>query len=90
MSKVPRYIAIKYMCVILCMSTLSRQKIKGNNDLNVMYVDTVKTKRKYTKLDYICLFIYYVNTFDTMFTEYTRFNGTYVDTVDMIKLQCKS
>ena len=23
-----------------------------------MYVDTVETKRKYTKLDYICLFIY--------------------------------
>ena len=55
MSKVPRYIAIKYMCEILCMSTLSRQKIKGNNDLNAMYVDTVETKRKYTKLDYICL-----------------------------------
>ena len=44
MSKVPRYIAIKYMCEILCMSTLSRQKIKGNNDLNVMNVDTVETK----------------------------------------------
>ena len=55
-----------------------------------MYVDTVETKRKYTKLDYICLFIYYVNTVDTMFTEYTRFNGTYVDTVNMIELQCKS
>ena len=36
------------------------------------------------------LFIYYVDTVDTTFTEYTRFNGTYVDTVDMIKLQCKS
>ena len=71
------------------MSTLSRQKIKGNNDLNAMYVDTVKTKRKYTKLDYICLFIYYVDTVDT-FTEYTRFNGTYVNTVDTIELQCKS
>ena len=57
MSKVPRYIAIKYMCEILCMSTLSRQKIKGKYDLNAMYVDTVETKRKYTKLDYICLFI---------------------------------
>ena len=55
-----------------------------------MYVDTVKMKRKYTKLDYICLFIYYVNTVDTMSTEYTRFNGTYVDTVDMIELQFKS
>ena len=59
MSKVLRYIAIKYMCEILCMLTLSRQKIKGNNDLNAMYVNTVDTKRKYTKLDYIyvCLFI---------------------------------
>ena len=55
MSKVSRYIAIKYMCEILCMSTLLRQKIKGNTDLNAMYVDTVDTKRKYTKLDYICL-----------------------------------
>ena len=55
-----------------------------------MYVNTVETKRKYTKLDYICLFIYYVNTVNTTFTEYTRFNGTYVDTVDMIELQCKS
>ena len=78
------------MCEILCMSTLSRQKMKGNNDLNVMYVDTVETNRKYTKLDYICLFIYYVDTVDTTFTEYTRFNGTYVDTVNTIKLQCKS
>ena len=90
MLKVPRYIAIKYMCEILCMSILSRQKIKGNNDLNAMYVDTVETKRKYTKLDYICLFIYYVNTVDTMFTEYTTFNGTYVNRVDTIELQCKS
>ena len=72
------------------MSTLSRQKIKGNNDLDVMYVDTVETKRKYTQLDYICLFIYYVDTVDTTFTEYTKFNGTYVDTVNMIELQCKS
>ena len=64
--------------------------IKGNNDLNAMYVDTVETKRKYTKLDYICLFIYYVKTLDTMFTESTRFNGTHGDTVDTIKLQCKS
>ena len=55
-----------------------------------MYVNTVKTKRKYTKLDYICLFIYYVNTVNTMSTEYTRINGTYVDTVDTIELQCKS
>ena len=60
-----------------------------------MYVDTVKTKRKYTKLDYIYvylfiyLFIYYVDTVDTTFTEYTTFNGTYVDTVDTIELQCK-
>ena len=90
MSEVLRYIAIKYMCEILCMSTLSRQKIKGNNDLNAMYVDTVETKRKYTKLDYICLFIYYVNIVDTTFTEYTRFNGTYVVTVDKIELECKS
>ena len=90
MSKVPRYIVIKYMCEILCMSTLSRQKIKGNNDLNVMYVDTVETKRKYTKLDYICLFIYYVDTVNITFTEYTIFNGTYVNTVDTIKCQCKS
>ena len=89
MSKVPRYIAIKYMCEILCMSTLSRQKIKANNDLNAMYVDTVNMQRKYTKLDYICLFIYYVDTVDTTFTEYTRSNRTYVDRVDMIKLQCK-
>ena len=89
MSKVPRYIAIKYMCEILCMSTLLRQNIKGN-DLNAMYVDTVETKRKYTKLDYICLFIYYVDTVDTTFMDYTRFNGTYVDTVDTIELQCKS
>ena len=78
------------MCEILCISTLSRQKIKGNNDLNAMHVDTFETKRKYTKLDYICLFIYYVNTVNTMFTEYTRFNGTYVDTVDTIELKCKS
>ena len=90
MSKVPRYIASKYMCEILCMSKLLRQMIKGNNDLNAMYVNTVEMKRKYTKLDYICLFIYYVNTVDTMFTEYTTFNGTYVDTVDTIELQCKS
>ena len=90
MLKVARYIAIKYMCEILCMSTLLRQKIKGDNDLNAMYVDTVKMKRKYTKLDYICLFIYYVNTVDTTFTEYTRFNETYVNTVDTIELQCKS
>ena len=55
-----------------------------------MYVDTVEMKRKYTKLDYIYLFIYYVDTVDTIFTEYTRFNGTYVDTVDTIELQCKS
>ena len=26
------------------MLTLSRQKIKGNNDLNAMYVDTVERK----------------------------------------------
>ena len=75
------------MCEILCMSTLSRQKIKANNDLNAMYVDM---QRKYTKLDYIYLFIYYVDTVDITFTEYTRFNGTYVNTVDMTKLQCKS
>ena len=55
-----------------------------------MYVNTVKTKRKYTKLDYICLFIYYVDTVDTTFTEYTRFNGIYVDTVNAIELQYKS
>ena len=78
------------MCEILCMSTLSRQQIKGNNDLNAMYVDTVEMKRKYTKLDYTCLFIYNVDTVDTTFTEYTIFNGTYVDTVDTIELQCKS
>ena len=90
MSKVPRYIAIKYMCEILNMSTLSRQKIKANNDLNAMYVNTVDMQRKYSKLDYICLFIYYVDTVNTMFTEYTRFNGTYVDTVNMIELECKS
>ena len=65
MSKLLRYIAIKYMCEILCMSTLLRQKIKGINNLNAMYVDTVNTKRRYTKLDYICLFIYHVNTVDT-------------------------
>ena len=70
------------------MLTLSRQKIKGNNDLNAMYVDTVEMKRKYTNRLY--MFIYYVDTVDTTFTEYTRFNGTYVDTVDMIELQCKS
>ena len=57
MLKVPRYIAIKYMCEILCMLTLSRQKIKGNNDLNAMYVDTVETKRKYTKLDYMFIYL---------------------------------
>ena len=91
MSKVPRYMAIKYMCEILCMSTLSRQEIKSNNDFNAMYVNTVDMQeKKYAKLDYICLFIYYVNTVDAMFTEYTRFNGTYVDTVNTIKLQCKS
>ena len=53
------------MSEILCMLTLLRQQIKRNNDLNAMYVDTVDTKRKYTKLDYICLFIYHVDTFDT-------------------------
>ena len=79
------------ICVKYCMSTLSRQEIKANNDLNAMYVDTVDTQEeKYAKLDYICLFIYYVDTVYTMSTEYTRFNGTYVDTVDMIELQCKS
>ena len=55
-----------------------------------MYVNTVEMKRKYTKLNYICLFIYYVDTVDRTFTEYTRFNGTYVDTVNTIELQCKS
>ena len=55
-------IAIKYMCEILCMSTLLRQKIKGNNDLNAMYVDTVKTKRKYTKLDYIHVYLFIMST----------------------------
>ena len=55
-----------------------------------MYVDTVETKKKTTKLHYICLFIYNVDTVDTTFTEYTRFNWTYVDTVNTIKLQCKS
>ena len=54
------------------------------------YVDIVDTQRKYTKLDYIYLYIYYVDTVHTTFTEYTRFNGTYVDTVNMIELQCKS
>ena len=90
MSKVLRYIAIKYMCEILCMLTLLRQKIKGNNDLNAMYVDAVDTQRKYTKLDYICLFIYHVDTVNTTFTEYTTFNGTSVNKVNTIKLQCKS
>ena len=55
-----------------------------------MYIDTVDMQRKYTKLDYICLFIYYVNTVNTTFTEYTRFHGTYVDTVNTIELECKS
>ena len=50
------------MCEILCMSTLSRQKIKGNNDLNAMYVDTVETKRKYTKLDYIYVYLFIMST----------------------------
>ena len=36
------------------------------------------------------VFIYDVDTVDTTFREYSRFNGTYVDTVDTIKLQCKS
>ena len=72
------------MCEILCMSTLSRQENKANNDFNANMQE-----KKYTKLDYICLFIYYVNTVDTTFTEYPRFNGTYVDTVNMIQLQCK-
>ena len=72
-------------CVKYCVCRHCQDKrSKGNNDLNAMYVDTVETKRKYTKLDYICLFIYYVDTVDTTFTEYTTFNGTYVDTVDMI------
>ena len=47
-------------------------------------------RKENTQIDYICLFIYYVDTVDTTFTEYTRFNGTYVDTVDTIELQCKS
>ena len=38
----------------------------------------------------MCLFIYNVDTVDTTFREYGRFNGTYVDTVDTIELQCKS
>ena len=50
----------------------------------------LKQKENKQKLHYICLFIYYVNTVDTTFTEYTRFNGTYVDTVNTIELQCKS
>ena len=29
-------------CVKYCMSTLLRQEIKANNDLNAMYVDTVE------------------------------------------------
>ena len=78
------------MCEILYMSTLSRQKIKANNDLNAIYVNTVNMQRKYSKLDYIRLFIYYVDTVDTKFTEYTRFNGTYVNTVYMIELEYKS
>ena len=74
------------MCEILCMSTLSRQEIKANYDLNAMYGNTVDMQeKKYAKLDYICLFIYCVGTVDSAFTEYTRFN-----TVDMIELQCKS
>ena len=36
------------------------------------------------------VFIYNVDTVDTTFREYSRFNGTYVDTVDTIELQCKS
>ena len=39
-------------------------------------------QKENTQIDYICLFIYYVDTVDTTFTEYTRFNGTYVDTVN--------
>ena len=46
------------MCEILCMSTLSRQKIKGSNDLNAMYVDTVDTKRN-TQIR-LYMFIYYL------------------------------
>ena len=41
------------MCEILCMSTLSRQEIKSNNDFNAMYVNTVDMQeKKYAKLDY--------------------------------------
>ena len=58
-----------------CMSTLSIHKENT--------VDKIR-------LQYMCLFIYNVDTVDTMFREYSRFNGTYVDTVDTIKLQCKS
>ena len=46
-------------------------------------------QKENTQIDYICLLIYYVDTVDT-FTEYTRFNGTYVNTVDTTELQCKS
>ena len=67
-------------CVTYCMLTLLRQGIKANNDLNAMYVDTLKICK--IRL-YICLFIYYIDTVNTTFTEYTRFDGTYVDTVDM-------
>ena len=58
MSMVSRYIAIKYMCEILCMLTLSRREIKANNEFNAIYINTVDIQeKKYAILDYTCLFI---------------------------------
>ena len=39
------------MCEILFMLTLLRQKIKGNNDLNAMYVDRLGALRAGNYLD---------------------------------------
>ena len=36
------------------------------------------------------MFIYYIDTVNTRFTEYNTFKGNYVDTVYTVELQCKS
>ena len=45
------------------MSTMLRQEIKANNDLNAMYVDTVDTQeKKYAKLDYMFIYLFIIST----------------------------
>ena len=79
-------------CVKYCVCRHCRDKRSQVICLECNVCRYCRNEKKINKITllYICLFIYYVDTLDTTFTEYTRFNGTYVDTVDTIKLQCKS